>query len=284
VKTKYSPPAFWLAVFFIFFYGCTSNPFGGDKISEEKRTVSGTIKLADQTSAKDVYVWLAGFNLGAYTDEQGQFQLTLPPKGGQGTSVGVSGVFNLYPYLANYYLDSAATIIQNGLFVYSRGDINKDGKLAASKVLRRFLRISTTVSPAAVSKTYSGNIGVTVTLEAVDDSSTIIFPKSIGGLLGAVLFKRVNSEEVFVFEFSPGANTRDITIIGRSPKSRVMLFNLLQVPLPPAQYEVIPYLLVRHQKLPKGLIESLAANVEALGPDYLKLPFRREGGLFEVTP
>lgn len=283
MKAKHSLLAFLLAAFCIF-YGCTSNPFGDDKISEEKRNVSGTIKLADQTSAKDVYVWLAGFNLGAYTDEQGQFQLTLPPKGGQGTPGGVSGVFNLYPYLANYHLDSAVTVIQNGLFVYSRGDINKDGKLAASKVLRRFLRISTVVSPTVVSKNFSGNIGVTVTLEALDDSATVIFPRSVGGLLGAVLFKRIGAEEVFVFEFSPGANTRDITIVGRAPKSRVMLFNLLQVPLPPGQYEVIPYLLVRHQALPKGLMESLAANVETLGPDYLKLPFRREGGLFEVTP
>jgi len=265
------------------FYGCTSNPFGGGEIAGEKRQVTGVVQLSDQGSPKEVYVWMAGFNLSARTNDQGQFQLTLPPKGSQGTPGGVSGFFNLYSFLANYRLDSAQTVIQNGVFVYAKGDINKDGKLAGSRVLRRFLRISTAVSPASVPRSFAGGIGVTVTLEAAD-SATVIFPQSLGGLLGALLLKRVGAEDIAIFQTTPGIDVHDINLIGRTPKSRSTIFNLVQTPLQPGQYEVIPYLLIRHQKLPKGLLEGIAANVEALGPDYVKLPIRRDGGLLEVTP
>ena len=293
MKKKSVVPVVFPAAVFVFlsfmflnfmFYGCTSNPFGSDKIAEEKRQVAGVVRLEDQNSPKDIYVWMAGFNLSTKTDDQGQFQLTLPPKGSQGTSGGGNGFFNIYSFLANYRLDSAQAVIQNGAFVYSRGDINKDGKLASSRLLRRFLRISTAVSPSSVQGSFAGRIGVTVTLEATLDSCTVIFPNAVGGLLGVVFFKRVGTEDVSIFQTTPGISVRDIDLIGRAPKSRTTIFNLVQVPLSPGQYEVIPYLLIRHEKLPKGLMEGIAANVEALGPDYLKLPIRREGGLFEVTP
>ncbi|MGH7453286.1 MAG: hypothetical protein ACRENG_18195, partial [bacterium] len=82
--------------------GCTSNPFGNDKISSEKRKVSGTVGLADQANAKDIYVWLAGFNVSTYTNEQGGFEINLPPKPAQSANGAVSGIFSLYFYMANY--------------------------------------------------------------------------------------------------------------------------------------------------------------------------------------
>lgn len=287
MKKKPIVPLICSAAVFAFlsfvFSGCISNPFGDDNVAGEKRQVTGVVQLSDQGSPEHVYVWMPGFNLSARTDEQGQFQLTLPPKASQGTPGGVSGFFNIYSFLANYRLDSVQTVIQNGVFVYSRGEVNKDGKLASARVLRRFLRISTAVVPASVPRSFAGNIGVTVTLEAAD-SATVIFPKSVGGVLGALLIQRVGTEDISIFQSLPGIEARDIDLIGRTPKSRSTSFNLVQTPLSPGQYEVIPHLLIRHQKLPKGLIESLAANVEALGPDYVKLPIRREGGLLEVTP
>jgi hypothetical protein len=42
-------------------------------------------------------------------------------------------------------------------------------------------------------------------------------------------------------------------------------------------------LLIERADLPPGLLASLGPDVMALGPDYLKIPFRREGGRLEVT-
>lgn len=264
--------------------GCISNPFGDDKISSENRKISGTVRLADQSIAKDIYVWLAGFNVSTYTNEQGGFEITLPPKSAQSANGAVSGVFTLYFYMANYQLDSAQVVVQDGVFAYSRADINKDGKLSAPKSLRRFLKITSEALPSSVAVDYEFRIGVKVTLEALIDTVTVIFPGSVGGLLGACFFKRVGSEEVFIWESVPGARTRDAAIIGRVPIERLLVFTLNNLPLPPGQYQLIPYLLVGHQRLPSGLLKSIAADVEELGPNYLKLPFRRQDGVFEVLP
>lgn len=277
---------YWVLLITSLFYfsSCTSNPFGGDKISGGKLRMSGTVRLADQAEAKDILIWMSGFNTSTVTNANGEFALNLPPKAAQSGSGGVSGIFTVYFYLANYFLDSAQVVVQNGEFVYSRGDLNKDGRVAVTKSLRRFLEISAVVSPEAVEQSFNFRIGVTVTLRALIDSCTVIFPGSIGDLLGAVFFRNIATGEVVIFQSVPGALTRDIAIIGRTPADRVSAFTLNQLALPQGQYEVIPQVLVRHQALPSGLHRSIGANVEEIDPDYLKIPFRRTNGKFEVKP
>jgi hypothetical protein len=272
------------AAAFTLFYSCTSNPFGDNEISAEKRKISGVVQLADQSSAKDIVVWMAGFNISTRTDESGRFEMTLPPKGSQGAAGGLSGIFNIYFFVANYLLDSAQVVVQDGAFLYGRGDVNKDGKLSAPRSLRRFLRISTALLPPSVENSFASRIGANVTLQAIIDTATVIFPRSVGGFLGAVFFRRVGTEDLIIYEPVAGANTRDMALVGRNSASRLIVFTLQQLSLPPGQYEVIPYLLIRHQSLPPGLLTSLGANVEGLSPAYLNLPFRREGGQFEVRP
>jgi hypothetical protein len=273
-----------IAAGFAVFNGCISNPFGGDKISSEKRTITGTVRLADQADAKDIYVWLNGFNISTSTNEQGGFEINLPPKSSQSANGAISGIFTLYFYMANYHLDSAQVVVQDGAFAYSRGDINKDGKLSAPRSLRRFLKIKSEALPPSAPSNFAFRIGVVVTLEAVIDSATVVFPGSVGGLLGACYFKRVGSEEVLILESVTGAQTRDVAVVGRVPTERLMAFTLVNFPLQPGQYQLIPYLLMGHEALPAGLVQSLGADVEKLGPNYLKLPFRREDGIFEVKP
>lgn len=272
-----------IGVFLASLSGCTKNPFGEDKISPGSRQISGSVQLHDGSSPEDVYVWLEGFNIGTYTDKAGDFNLILPSKSGYGTSSGLSGIFNLFFYIANYQLDSSLAIVQEGEFVYARGDINKDGRLSVPKVMRRFLRINTLVEPSSVASNYTNPIGVAVTLTATIDSSTVIIPKSVGGLLGAILVKKTDSQEVIIYESAPLAGTRAVVLVGLSPRIIGMTFNLLLQPLAPGNYEVIPYLLIAHEATPEYLIESIGPNVEKLGPNYLKIPFQREGGSFEVN-
>ncbi len=47
--------------------------------------------------------------------------------------------------------------------------------------------------------------------------------------------------------------------------------------------EVNPYILLRHEKIPPQLLPSLGINLEAFTAEYLKIPFRREGGRLMVT-
>ena len=267
------------------FCGCTSNPFGGDEISPVHRQVQGTAHLNQASSHQGIYVWLEGLNVSAYTDSEGRFTITLPAK----TSTEFSGVFNLYFYMANYYLDSADVIIRDNEFVYDRADINKDGSLGIPKTLRRFLEISTVVTPSSIPVDYTSLILVDVTLGAAVDSSTandsctVIVPYSLGGTLGAVLVKNTASDEIHVFQYAYMVETSETLLIGKIPRTISMTFSPSYKPLLPGTHDVIPYLFVRHEPVPQGLIESLGADVEALGSDYLNMPFRREGGTLHVS-
>lgn len=274
----------FLAAVSLLCMSCIENPFGGDKdISGGTRSVRGQVTLSNGAKSEGAYVWLDGFNLGTNVNAQGEFTLTLPPAGSQSSGGGANGVYQLYFFLANYTLKSSSIVTRNGAFVYGQGEVNKSGELTNAKSLDQFLRISTEVNPATVSTNYSGVVSVEIFLTATIDTATVVFPNTLAGLLGAVLIRRVGGNEVYVAEAVPGAQGQEVQRVGRTATKRGLTFNLLNTPLPPGDYEIIPYVLIRHQTVPSLLLASLG-GVEQLGPGYLNLPMKREGGQFKVTP
>ncbi len=263
--------------------GCTEHPFGESKISYRNRQISGRVTLSDNSIPEGIYVWLEGFNIGTFTDQTGQFQVTLLLPENQGTSTGVNGVFNLYFYVANYQLSFAEAVVQNGDFLYSRGDFDESGEMIGVTSLLKLLRIHTTVKPDSVPMTFEGTVNVVVTMQALFDSVTVFIPKIIGGSFGAILLRRLGSDDIFV----DAPNTNDyIQVTERiGPEEYIwnLGFNLVRGALPEGQYEIIPYFFIEQENMPEGLLESLGPNVMELGPDYLRIPFKREGGHFEVT-
>jgi len=155
---------------------CTKNPFGSDEITPGNREISGKVVLSDDFNAEGVYIWLEGFDIGARSDANGEFKVSLPPAAAQGTPSGVTGSFNLYFYLANYGLKSITVVTRNGEFLFSQGEINKDGELNQPKELEKFLDINTVVEPASISTSYSGVVSVDVHLVTpLNDSATVVF-------------------------------------------------------------------------------------------------------------
>ncbi len=270
----------------VFSSGCTKSPLSEDKTALGTRQIRGAVTLDDGASPEGVYVWLQGFEVSAYTDAGGKFQLTLPAPSGQSI---LSGVFTAYFYLANYDLDSAKVFTRDGVFVYEKGDINKNGELNAPKRLQRLLRINTTVKRLNAVVTNEDSTVVEVSLQADANPIVVTFPNACPERecpvhrIGAVLLRNIATKDVYIIQMSPGATSRHLVTVGRVPVTRTMYFSLNRVAIPPAVYEVIPYLLIERGDLPPGLLVSLGPNVLALGPDYLKIPFRREGGRLEVT-
>ena len=266
-------------------WSCIENPFGGDEeISGGSRSLRGTVHLNSGGVSEGTYVWLEGFNLGTRVNAQGEFNLTLPPAGSQSSGGGASGVYQLYFFVSNYLLKSSSVVTRNGAFVYGQGEVNKSGALNSAKSLERFLRINTVVTPATVAANYNGTIGVETTFEATIDTATVVFPKTLAGLLGAVLIRRVGGNDVYIIPAVPGASGSESQRVGRSPYRRGMAFNFITSPLPPGDYEVVPYVLLRRQTVPSLLLANLGGNLEDLTPNYLNLPMKREGGQFKVTP
>jgi hypothetical protein len=264
-------------------WGCTSNPFGDDEISGRDRVISGVVQLSDNLSPKGVYVWLEGFNVGSRADEQGNFQIVLPPPDSQSSSGGVSGVFNLYFYMANFNLITKPVIVRNGMFVYSQGEIDKNGKFNNPIFLSQTLSINTEMRPAIVPSDTESLISARVTLRAIKDTVAVFFPVTVGQYLAPLIFKNIVTEETFIIQFAlGGVELSDFLTVNSDPRTRLFVTGLSPGDLSIGTYEVIPYLFVKDDNVPQELINSIGERVEELGPDYLLLPFLRDGGEFEV--
>ncbi len=266
---------FWLVV------SCTESPIGGQVDNSPKLQIRGRVDLSDGISPEGVYVWLEGTPLSTRTDNNGFFQITLPPAR-QNDPTYANGVFNLYFFLANYRLNFTPVVVQNGEFAYSRGEVDKNGELTGPRHLFKLLQIKTVVDPEVVSTSYEGPVGVQVALRATLDSVTVVFPKVIGGLLGGVLLRHKPTGEVFIDAADAGPNLREVEKIGNEFYYKRLIFSLRRSLLTPGEYEVVPYLLIRQDNMPAGLLPSLGRNVEEITPEYLKIPFKREGGRFVI--
>lgn len=267
------------------YYGCTESPLGEDEISLGNRQIQGEVRLSNNMTPGDVYVWLEGFNIGTRTDEEGKFQIALPPPSLQTNSNGVTGAFNLYYFVANYNLTSTQIFTQNGLFVYSQGEINKDGQLNQPKFLTQNLRIETKVKPTSISISDIEEMGqvpfivrVDVILQAIKDSVIVFYPGKVQGISGPLIFRNIESDEITILKsVISGFVENDSDTIDFVPKIRTMAILLGPNDLAAGEYEIIPYLLIKNGEIPAQLIAGLGENVEKLGPDYLILPIRREG-------
>lgn len=266
--------------------GCLESPFGDNDITGGTQAISGSVALNNGAGAKNAFVWLDTFNAGTQAGENGAFRLILPPAAGQ-PGGGISGAFDLYFYIANCRLNAANVTTRNGVFVYDAADLNKKGELRSKIVLSPFLGITTQLSPARIAQSdTAAAIDLRVTLQTlIGDTTTVIFPQSVIGTLGAVIFKSTNTGATTVFQRVAGGSAREVIIVGRTPVVRGFTFRLREVTprLAPGTYEVVPYMLIAHENIPSALLQALGPNITRLGPEYLTMPFVRDGGRFEIT-
>jgi hypothetical protein len=265
------------------FHACTESPFDGT-VAPSPTKITGQVDLLDTLNDdKGVYVWLSGLNIGTYSDTTGAFSLELP----KNVSKDLNGTFTLYFYVANYNLNTAEILIRNGQFLYGFGALTAQGRIKDTIRMFKILDIKTIVDPPIVRRGYAGPIDMLVTLQATVDSVAVIFPKSVGGLVGGIFFRNLQTGQIFIDIPDVGADTRETVMIGREPRSRRQIFqldgtNFRELFLPVGRYHVIPFFFVAHENLPRELLLSLGEHVEEPTTDYLKIPFRRQEGQFQV--
>jgi len=261
--------------------GCTSSPVSDQGIVTGSRELTGRVVLSDGSSPDGIYVWLEGTNIATRTDGAGSFLITLPQTSEGGSQI-AAGAFNLFFYVANFRLAAAHVIVQNGEFLRARGDINPEGELKEELRLFKILSVRTLVDPASVPSDFEGSIDIEVTLQATLDTVTVVFPKMVGGLLGAIVLRNLGTGDVFVDVPDTTGQARAVERVGPEPRSWRMVLDLRRGMLPPGEYEVVPYFLIEQDDLPPALLASLGPDVQELGPGYLEIPFKREGGRFVI--
>lgn len=263
------------------FFACEKSPLNGDISNPPNLEIRGKIALSDAASPEGIYVWMEDTPLSTATNREGNFVLSLPPSA-SGSTVSASGVFNLYFYVANYKLISTPVTVVDGKFLYSRGEVNGNGELISTLFMEKLLTINTLIDPPMVTPDYSATIKVLVTLSAVRDSVDVVFPKMLGGELGAILFRNLETGKIIADAPEINSGIRLIKKIGNEPETFSMTFDLKRGILPVGRYEVIPYFFIEQARMPEGLLTSISQKAAELGPDFLKIPFRRNGGLFAI--
>jgi hypothetical protein len=264
------------------FHQCTDNPVDNSVITAKTKQVHGKVTLQNERNHEGIYVWLEGYDIGTYTDQSGEFTLSIPSEGSQFMAGSTNAMLYLYFYMANYQISSAILFVVDGEFLMSRGDIGAHGELNGERTLSKMMRIETVVAPDRILVENEYIVNVQVFLQALYDSVEVTLPKIIGSS-GIALLKNQNTGDVYVY--LPESYENEY-IEGRlSPEVYVwnFVFYVKEGDLPQGRYEVIPYLYIEQEGLPVELLESLDPNFGEVGAGYLNIPFRREGGQLNVV-
>ena len=273
-KTYFLLLFLWMA---IWIFSCSDSPFDEEIKENSTEIIEGTVKLAENENPGGVYIWLEDTQLNTFTNGNGEFKLELPQ-----SNLLENGIFKLFYYVANYKLSSSNIVLNNGKFVLSRGDLDNEGKLVGTNSLLKLLKIKTDVIPDTVDRNYEGPIQVLVSLQAMYDTVDVVLPKSLDGSRSAIIFNPeghdnpivLNNNSSFVFSNHKIGNEVEILEYGFTFSSGI---------LPNGTYQIIPYFLIIQDELPGELITSIDSAVDEFGPNFLKIPFKREGGMFVIT-
>ena len=93
-----------LIFFSLLVSACTRNPFDNGEVGLNRFQVSGTLELSDHADPEGILVWLQGYNVGTYSDENGMFVLTLPPDLNQGGHSENKPSFRVYSVFCGVFL------------------------------------------------------------------------------------------------------------------------------------------------------------------------------------
>ena len=267
---------------------CTNNPFSNEE-GISNNTIRGTVELSDGASPKDVHVWFEPFGISARTDENGSFELTLPPHSEQGGG-GVNGIFNLYFYVANYGLTSVEVILFNGTLKFPTEVFNRKGEIADNVRLVKILSIEASLSSSSFTENREDSIEVTLTAQATVDpievTAAFSNPLSQGDPQFIVGFiRKANGDQNFCMSIYR-ENRQHRTAGFQIDKQQIELFPLVIYNKPgalsPGEYEFIPHLQVHQKNIPLGLTESLDNDAGNLCRGFFNIPLKVKNNRFRV--
>ncbi|NIR50424.1 hypothetical protein GWO43_18100 [candidate division KSB1 bacterium] len=263
---------------------CTSSPVGDSATASQNREVRGAVSLSNQNDPQTVFIWFDGLEMSKRPDQFGRFQFTLPPPAAQTPAGGLDGAFKVYFYIANFNFASKVAIIRNGFFVYGAGDIDESGEFSPSIFLNEQLVIRTRIEPHQITlESDTLSFSAEVFLQSFKDTVDVLYPREVDEVSAPLLFKNLATEDVEIVPTTiTSIDTTDFKRISTKLFSRKMDVKLAANEFEAGLYEIVPYLLVVNNDVPAQVIERIGDNVEALGPNYLELPFIRREGELEI--
>jgi len=252
---------------------CTENPFFKEKIKfNERQTISGNVGLESSDDNSGIVVYLESFELFTKTDSDGNFTLIIPAAHLQ-PGDGLTGLYKIYFYVANYRIEFLTVLVSNGEFVFDIVDLNSQGEIKRKVVLKKLLDVSSKVTPVSINEDYDGDINVELTLNNRIDSvivSTFIVKKKE---LGSVYLSSINQVHLIKLR---NVSLKSFVISDQTIFRMEIDWGLEKEGIGAGNYDVIPYLQIYQEGVPDKLLKYIGVNSQSFHPDFLNLPFRRQ--------
>ncbi len=295
----------------LIFTSCTSNPFWqNNEITEP--SITGKIVLSDNEDTPDsVYVWLEVFNLGTYTDENGKFEIGIPPVESQNNGEGLNGDYKLYVWLANYEIRYFAISFSNGEFSSVQSHIDENGEFLENIDLKKMLSVKTTVTSDSIDTEIYGNndiIYVNVQLTSIINSElsiktytqslpfphrgqihTCIILESLSDPANKNVILRQNDCDIVTTYFSPFTqmNMNYEFKIDSSSNYIRQIYSKYDIQfesfsISSGDYKVYPYILFLDNYVPDGLVNSIDEELFNSKKGYYKIPIKRDDAIITI--
>jgi len=266
------------------YFSCTSNPFWDDPGTSEMK-LTGTVLADNNQTNVPVSVWLETFDHYTTTDSTGNF--SIPITNSQTSSGSMNGPVKLYFYIYNYELDSAIVFFTNGMFSKEQTDFSEEGELLNPMELKKILSGEVKLHFNENSIQNRDTLRVSFNLETHSAVSIDTYKYILqwdGSDFHSGLFFRLLTDNgtVTIYRFNGtdqfGNDVEDQlrNLSYEENESITWTYYLLSdnIELSSGDYEVLPYLLIRHDKIPDGLIEALGGDsVLTFSEHFLNLPF-----------
>ena len=262
---------------------CTSNPFWDDSGTIEMKITGKVLTENNQTNVP-VSVWLETFDLYTPTDSVGYFSFSITNS--QTPTGSMNGPVNLYFFIHNYELDSVTVYFTNGMLSKEQTDFSEDGELLNPVEMKKILSGEVILHFNKNSIQTRDTLRVSFNLETHSvvsiDTYKYILQEDGSDFHSGLFFRSLtDNETVTIYRFigtdqfgnSVEHQLRNLTY--EENESITWTYYLLSdsLNLSSGEYEVLPYLLIRHDQIPIGLIEAHGGDSAlTLSAYFLDLP------------
>ena len=182
--------------------------------------------------------------------------------------------------MANYKLLKAQIFLKDGEFVYSEGDLDKNGHL--TKTLSKLFDVHTDISPKQANNLDTLTVTITTTITAKSNPVQIILTNANASLIGGVYRKNMDTGEISFYGLSSGTTRPYYATVDADGKKWEYWINLRRIRFDVGTYEFIPHILPNNDQIPDGLYESMGIDPFTFTTDYLQIPFIRKSEQFKM--
>ena len=276
---------FFIIIAIVVCNSCTYNPIFPAKKTKQTE-ITGVVQFNDGLVPEKTFVWLEGLNLCDYTDEDGEFKLTLSPAESQGLDGGISGEFRIYFYHPNYLIESKKVILVDGKISKEQQEIDNDGNFRNEILLEKIFSYNVSITPIDDfdiydAKTMYDSLRVIVSITTYNQPITVktrIWNKPFGNTMvlrrSGLLFYSEEFEHVYTYLHIDSYYYKYQIAANQNIQWNEYILPYYEGNFYESSYSVIPYV-YPIQDIPEDMLYCMGQRKIEIGPDYLELPLQK---------